>query len=91
MCLGVPGKIIEIAGVDPLTRMGKVSFGGTIADVCLATVPEAKMGDYVIVHAGFAISILDEEEAGQVFEYLNAIAAAENTLPAGTSSPPCDS
>ena len=70
MCLGVPGKITSISGDDPLTRMGKVSFGGIIKDACLAYVPEAQVGDYVIVHVGFAISQLDEEEAQQVFEYL---------------------
>jgi hydrogenase expression/formation protein HypC len=70
MCLGVPGKIISISGDDPLTRMGKVSFGGIIKDACLAYVPEAQIGDYVIVHVGFAISRLDEHEAQQVFEYL---------------------
>lgn len=70
MCLGVPGKIISISGDDPLTRMGKVSFGGIIKDACLAYVPEAQVGDYVIVHVGFAISRLDEQEAQQVFEYL---------------------
>jgi hydrogenase expression/formation protein HypC len=91
MCLGVPGRIIEITSGDPLTRMGKVSFGGAIADVCLATVPEANMGDYVIVHAGFAISTLDEQEADQVFEYLSEIAAVERALPADTSLPLCDS
>ena len=91
MCLGVPGRIIEIAGSedsggsrrlrdDPLTRMAKVSFGGTIADVCLAVVPEAAVGEYVIVHAGFALSVLDEQEAGQVFKYLEEIAAAESAL-----------
>lgn len=70
MCLAVPGKLLSISGDDPLTRMGRVSFGGIIKDVCLAYVPEAKVGDYVIVHVGFAISILDEEEASRVFEYL---------------------
>lgn len=70
MCLGVPGKIMSLSGDDPLTRMGKVSFGGVVKDACLAYVPEAKVGDYVIVHVGFAISRLDEEEAQQVFEYL---------------------
>lgn len=70
MCLGVPGKIININGDDPLTRMGKVSFGGILKDACLAYVPEAQVGDYVIVHVGFAISRLDEQEAQQVFEYL---------------------
>jgi hydrogenase expression/formation protein HypC len=70
MCLAIPGKIESIQGDDPLTRMGKVNFGGILKDACLAYVPEAKVGDYVIVHVGFALSRLDEEEAHQVFEYL---------------------
>lgn len=71
MCLAVPGKIIEIEeGEDALGRKGKVSFDGILKEVSLACVPEAKKGDYVIVHVGMAISRLDEEEAGQVFEYL---------------------
>ena len=53
-----------------MTRMGKVDFGGVLKQACLACVPEAQVGDYVIVHAGFAISRLDEEEADKVFEYL---------------------
>ncbi len=73
MCLGVPGKIISISGDDPLTRMGKVSFGGILKEVCLAYVPDAQVGDYVIVHVGFAISRLDEQQAQQVFEYLRQI------------------
>jgi hydrogenase expression/formation protein HypC len=70
MCLAVPGKILSIAGDDPLTRSGKVSFGGITKEVSLAYVPEAKPGDYVIVHVGFALSIVDEAEAHQTFEYL---------------------
>ena len=70
MCLAIPGKIESIQGDDPLTRMGKVDFGGILKEACLACVPEAKVGDYVIVHVGFALSRLDEEEAGKVFEYL---------------------
>jgi hydrogenase expression/formation protein HypC len=70
MCLGVPGKILSISGDEPLMRMGKVSFGGIVKDVNLAYVPEANVNDYVIVHVGFAISILDEAEANKVFEYL---------------------
>ena len=70
MCLAIPGKIESIEGDDPLTRMGKVNFGGILKEACLACVPEAKVGDYVIVHVGFALSRLDEEEAGKVFEYL---------------------
>lgn len=69
MCLGIPGKIIAI---DPETslRSGRVEFGGIVKEVCLAYVPEAELGDYVIVHAGFAISTLDQAEAARVFEYL---------------------
>lgn len=70
MCLAIPGKVTSINGQDPLTRMGKVDFGGVLKEACLACVPEAQVGDYVIVHAGFAISRLDEDEAGKVFEYL---------------------
>jgi hydrogenase expression/formation protein HypC len=70
MCLAVPGKIISIEGDDPLLRVGKVSFGGIVKEVNLAYVPEAKIDDYVLVHVGFAINIIDEEEAQKVFQYL---------------------
>ncbi len=73
MCLGIPGKIARI-DPDPLgLNMGKVSFGGIIKEVCLAYVPEAEVGDYVIVHVGFAISRIDEEEAARVFEALREL------------------
>ncbi len=70
MCLGVHGKVIEITEEQTGMRMGKVSFGGITKSVCLAYVPEAAVGDYVVVHVGFAISKVDEQEAAQVFEYL---------------------
>jgi hydrogenase expression/formation protein HypC len=70
MCLAVPGKILSIAGDDPLLRTGRVSFGGIVKEVNLAYTPEAKISDYVIVHVGFAISTLDEAEAHRVFDYL---------------------
>jgi hydrogenase expression/formation protein HypC len=70
MCLAIPGKIESIEGIDPVLRSGKVNFGGILKTVNLAYVPEARIGDYVIVHVGFAISIVDEEEARQVFAYL---------------------
>lgn len=73
MCLAIPGKILSISGEDTLFRQGKVEFGGVIKEVSLAYVPEAQVGDYVIVHAGFAINTLDEKEAHQVFEYLQQI------------------
>lgn len=68
MCLAVPGKILTITGEEP-TRIGTVSFGGISKEACLAFVPEAKVGDYVLVHAGFAISVVDEAEAQQTLEY----------------------
>lgn len=70
MCLAVPGKITAITGDEPMSRMGKIDFGGILKEASLAYVPEAKVGDYVIVHVGFAISRLDEAEANQVFDYL---------------------
>jgi hydrogenase expression/formation protein HypC len=69
MCLGVPARIIE-AQEGGLLRMGKVDFGGISREVCLAYVPEADVGDYVIVHAGFAISRLDEVEAQETLDLL---------------------
>ena len=73
MCLAVPGKILEVQNEDPVMRTGRVSFGGIVKEVNLAYVPEAEVGDYVIVHVGFAISTLDEEEANRVFQYLDEI------------------
>ena len=70
MCLGVPGKVLSIAD-DPFGMpMGKVSFAGITKEVCMAYTPEAEVGDYVVVHVGFAISKIDEAEAVKVFEYL---------------------
>src|SRR3974390_2108052 len=70
MCLAIPGKITSISGDDPLMRTGQVDFGGILKEVSLAYVPEAQLGDYVIVHVGFALSRVDEAEAQQVFSYL---------------------
>ena len=72
MCLAVPGKILSVSGAG-LERSGRVSFGGAIREVNLACVPEAKCGDYVLVHAGIAISVVDEHEAQQVFAYLDQL------------------
>jgi len=77
MCLAIPGKIESISGNDPLSRMGKINFGGILKEACLAYVPEAKVGDYVIVHVGFALSKVDEAEAQQVFEYLRQMGELE--------------
>ena len=90
MCLGVPGKVLEIEPNSLGMTMGKVSFGGIAKEVCLAYVPEAQVGDYVIVHAGFAISRLDETEAMEVFDLLSQmeeLADAESSTVAGLEEP----
>ncbi len=69
MCLGVPGKIIEIYQKDTLT-MGKVDFGGVVREACFETLPEAKVGEYAIIHVGFAISLLSESEANETLALL---------------------
>lgn len=75
MCLAVPGKIVSIAGDDPLERTGKIDFGGILKQASLAYVPEANIGDYVIVHVGFALSRVDEAEAAKIFEYVRQMEA----------------
>jgi hydrogenase expression/formation protein HypC len=79
MCLSVPGKLLSVEGSDSLMRTGRVDFGGTVKQVNLAYVPEASVGEYVIVHVGFAISVIDEKEASKIFEYLESIGAAAET------------
>ena len=82
MCLAVPGQIQSISGDTPMERAAKVSFGGVIKTVQLACLPDAKVGEYVMVHAGFAISIVDEQEAREVFQYLAAMDAVDEVGPA---------
>ncbi len=77
MCLAIPGEIIEITGGDPLIRMARVSFGGVVREASLAYVPEAKPGDYVLVHAGFALQTIDEEEARRTLELIAQMGGAE--------------
>lgn len=69
MCLGIPGKIVEIYEQNSL-RMGKVDFGGVIKEACLAYVPEAQIGDYTIIHVGFALNVIDEVEAQKTLQLL---------------------
>jgi hydrogenase expression/formation protein HypC len=78
MCLAIPGKVISVDKSDPVMITGKASFGGVVKDVNLAFVPDVKIGDYVIVHAGFALNILDESEANTVFDYLEQISRDDN-------------
>lgn len=74
MCLAIPGKIISITNqLDETFRQAKVSFGGIIKEVNLCMLPEAKLDDYVLVHVGVAISIVDEQEAKITFDYLKKI------------------
>jgi hydrogenase expression/formation protein HypC len=75
MCLAIPGRIIEVVEDESLRR-GKVDFGGVRKEVCLAFTPDAVPGDYVLVHVGFAISVVDEVEAQRVFEYLRQMGEA---------------
>lgn len=77
MCLAIPGKVISISGDDPIMKTGRIDFGGVIREVNLCYVPEVKIGDYVVVHVGFALSIVDEDEANKVFEYLRQIGEIE--------------
>lgn len=78
MCLAIPGKIISItAQLDDTFRRGKVSFGGILKEINLSMVPEAKENDYVLVHVGVAISVVDEEEAQKTFEYLKLMGEVE--------------
>ncbi|MGA2065312.1 MAG: HypC/HybG/HupF family hydrogenase formation chaperone [Thermoguttaceae bacterium] len=75
MCLGIPGKLVETYLQDDLP-MGRVEFGGILKEVCLAYTPEAVVGEYVIVHVGFAISRVDEAEAQEIFSYIRQIGEA---------------
>ncbi len=72
MCLGIPGKLLEIRP-DETMPMGRVEFGGITKDVCLAYLPDVQIGDYVLVHVGFAISRVDEREAHEILSYIKQI------------------
>ena len=76
MCLAVPGRIVSIEGDDPLLRSGHVDFGGIVKEINLCCVPEAREGDYVLVHVGMALHVVDEAEARQVFAYLQTMGEA---------------
>jgi hydrogenase expression/formation protein HypC len=88
MCLAVPGRILEITGEDPYFRTGRVSFGGVIKEVNLAFVPEARVDDYVLVHVGSALSVVDEQEAAAVFSYLREMGELEELTPPPADAPP---
>jgi hydrogenase expression/formation protein HypC len=101
MCLGVPGKVIDVRGEGEI-RMGTVDFGGIRREACLAYIPEVDVGDYVIVHVGFAISKVDEEEAARSYALLAEMGNLENVdlpqdpegvrdfTPEGRAAPPSE-
>ena len=87
MCLGIPGKVLDTY-VENEMRMGRVDFGGITKRVCLAHTPQAQSGQYVIVHVGFSLQIIDEDEAKQVFSFLERMnELSELTQEEGTTSP----
>ncbi len=88
MCLAVPGKLLEITGDDAGFRTGRVSFGGVIKVVSLACVPEARVDDYVLVHVGMALSVVDQQEAAETLAYLSAMGDLAELNPPGAASPP---
>ena len=89
MCLAVPGRIVSINEQDPPeVRLGKVDFAGVLKEVCLAYTPEAVLGDYVLVHVGFALSVVDEAEAHKIFETLTELAELEEAQGGAAFRPP---
>jgi len=80
MCLGIPGQVVSLEDAAGL-RMGKVEFGGIVRDVCLEYAPEVAVGDYVIVHAGFAISRVDEQEAARTYQLLEEMGQLDELGP----------
>lgn len=85
MCLAVPGKVVEIIGDDPYLRSAKVSFAGVVKLISLTCTPEARLGDYVLVHVGVAISVVDAKEAEETFAYLKAMGELD-----GLDAPPLE-
>lgn len=83
MCLAIPGKLLDVSENDGM-HFGRVEFGGTVTQVCLDFVPEAQVGDYVVVHVGFAISRVDREEAERTYEMLQAMGMLAGELPQPT-------
>ena len=82
MCLGVPGQVVEVTPDPEGMTMGKVRFGGVAREVCLAYVPDVEPGEWVLVHVGFAINRLDEEEAQSIFDALSELEKAQELFDA---------
>lgn len=86
MCLAIPGRILSVEGDDPLLRTGRIDFGGAVKEINLVYTPEAQPGDYVLVHVGFAMTVIDEVEAERVLETLHEVAGLAEA--AGQAAPP---
>jgi hydrogenase expression/formation protein HypC len=86
MCLGIPAKVLELYENNGM-QMGKVDFGGVIKEICMAYVPEVKVGDYTLIHVGFALNIIDEQEAMETMELLRQIEAIEDEIPSISETP----
>lgn len=84
MCLGVPGKVIEISQRDGL-KMGRIDFGGVVKEACLEYVPDIQIGEYTLIHVGFAISRIDEEEAQRTLDLLAEMEMLAGEMPELTS------
>jgi hydrogenase expression/formation protein HypC len=79
MCLAIPGLVVSAEGEDPITRMARVDFGGVVKEVSLAYVPQAGLGDYVLVHVGFALAVIDEAAALRTIADLEEMTRLEPT------------
>ena len=90
MCLAIPGKVLEISESNGL-RTGRVNFGGTVSQACLDYVPGVQVGDYVIVHVGFAISKVDGEEAERTYRALESMGLLEGEMPPSAAETPGES
>jgi hydrogenase expression/formation protein HypC len=77
MCLAIPGQVVALGAPDPLAPMGQVDFGGVVKDVCFAYLPDVQLGEYVLVHVGFAISRIDEQAAHETLATLASLEAYE--------------
>jgi len=80
MCLAIPGKVVSISDKEDLMLTGRIDFGGIIKEINLAFVPEVRIDDYVLVHAGFAIGIVNEEQASQTISDINQIFGGEEQI-----------
>ncbi len=74
MCLAIPGRVLSVRGEDPLVRSARIDFGGVIKEISLAYTPEARPGQYVLAHVGFAMAVIDEAEAARMLETLSELA-----------------